>query len=153
MFMKIKELAYQALETEAERLIEIVHQVINSVAPAETGKSSEENETGDIAQIDFYFRAEVWKKTIAPRFSNPLFQERVRSFLTNAQATADAIDREGSWDLSTQLFHVRYRMIEIAFRQKKWACLDCEKGGSNLLTSRGPGDISRHHVDRRPKRD
>lgn len=151
--MKIKELAFQALETEAGRLIEIVHHVINSVASAETGNPSEENETNDIAQIDFYFREEVWKKTIVPRFGNPLFQERVRRFLTTAQSTADAIDREGAWDLSTHLFHVRYRMIEIAFRQKRWACLDCEKGGSNLLTSWNLGDISRDHVDRRPQRN
>lgn len=151
--MKIKELAFQALETEAERLIEIVHHVINSVAATETGNPNEEKETDDIAQMDFYFREEVWKKTIVPRFGNPLFQERVRRFLTAAQSTADAIDREGAWDLSTQLFHVRYRMIEIAFLQKKWVCLDCEEGGSNLLTSQSTGDMSRHHVDRRPKRD
>ena len=153
-FMKIKELAFQALQVEAENLIKIVHDVFNSVATDEVEVPGEEEcPTDDITQTKFHFHREIWETKIAPLIGNPVFHERVSRFLGNASPTIAVIRKNGAWDISTQLFLVRFQMIKTALTEKEWACLDCFGSDSALLTSFHPRDMSRPDDPRRPERD
>lgn len=124
--MKIKELAFQVLQQEAESLIKIIHDVLES-SGATTSQNSEECETEDLAQIDFRFREEAWEKIVAPLLSNPSFQEQLHRFRQEAKPIKEALNKNTSrgLDVSSQLFLVRYQMIEVAFFEKEWTCFDC----------------------------